>query len=197
MTNCEHRNKEIKRKPGGVKIKWLFVEQCLDCGYFKRVAAPENRDVPLFDYDLHRQWEKERQLRTHQRLLEWWRKYDEYLKSPEWLAKRRDVLKRCRNVCERCGQDEATHIHHKSYKHFGNEPLEDLLGVCEENVMLPFIANGSEQVVVSVQTCNLGRTNNGHCRRRNGYSWRRNGRKKSIDDCCPSRRSAPPKEHFR
>jgi len=132
MTNCEHKNKEIRKKLGDGKIKWLFFEQCLDCGYHRRVKALENRQVPRFDDELYRQWQTEKQLKCQQASMEWWRRYEEYRKSPEWHAKRQDVLKRCRNVCERCGQDEAVHIHHLSYKHFGNEPLEDLLGVCVE-----------------------------------------------------------------
>ncbi len=56
--------------------------------------------------------------------------YDTYLLSDEWKQRRTKVLARCRGTCEKCRKRRAVHVHHISYDHFGNEPLEDLLGLC-------------------------------------------------------------------
>ena len=45
--------------------------------------------------------------------------YQEFLDSPEWEAKREEVKARAFNVCERCGDSQATsyHCHHLTYEH--------------------------------------------------------------------------------
>jgi 5-methylcytosine-specific restriction endonuclease McrA len=55
--------------------------------------------------------------------------YNRYLQSPAWLAKRAKVLKRDNYTCQACLDEPATEVHHKSYIHFGNEPLFDLVSV--------------------------------------------------------------------
>lgn len=57
--------------------------------------------------------------------------YQTYLNSPKWKAKRLLVLRRAKHKCERCKKRQATQIHHKTYKRIFNEPLSDLLAVCE------------------------------------------------------------------
>ncbi|HEY6363176.1 MAG TPA: hypothetical protein VI585_00155 [Candidatus Binatia bacterium] len=56
--------------------------------------------------------------------------YKRYLASREWAQRKEAVRKRSGGFCERClwGDYEATH--HLTYANIGNEPLEDLLGVC-------------------------------------------------------------------
>lgn len=58
--------------------------------------------------------------------------YQAYLKSPEWKDRRERVMKRCGGICEGCGDNCAVHVHHQTYRHFGNEFLFELLGLCEE-----------------------------------------------------------------
>ena len=60
-------------------------------------------------------------------------KYNEYLKSEKWANKRQQVALREHWTCQKCGKVILTnfHIHHKSYKHFGDEPLDDLMFLCE------------------------------------------------------------------
>lgn len=60
--------------------------------------------------------------------------YDKYLASPEWAEKRKQKALESNFMCEICGRviPKGFHIHHKTYIHFGNEPLSDLQFLCEE-----------------------------------------------------------------
>jgi 5-methylcytosine-specific restriction endonuclease McrA len=58
-------------------------------------------------------------------------RYDAYMTSPEWEAKRRRVLGRVGYLCEGCGARRAVHVHHLTYAHFGDEFLWELVAVCE------------------------------------------------------------------
>ena len=57
--------------------------------------------------------------------------YSRYLKSEEWQNLRLKVLARAKHICEGCGEQPATHVHHLTYDRFGNEMLFDLVAVCE------------------------------------------------------------------
>ena len=56
-------------------------------------------------------------------------KYNEYLLSDAWQFKRLQIFERDGWVCVYC-QVRASHVHHKTYKNLGNEPLSDLENVC-------------------------------------------------------------------
>lgn len=58
-------------------------------------------------------------------------KYGRYLTSREWSEKKQEVLKRADGICERCHLHSASQIHHLTYARKYDEPLEDLLAVCE------------------------------------------------------------------
>jgi 5-methylcytosine-specific restriction endonuclease McrA len=58
--------------------------------------------------------------------------YREYLKSNEWQHRRRQVLLRDAYVCRICGSEEDLHVHHLTYDRKFNEPLYDLVTVCEK-----------------------------------------------------------------
>lgn len=60
----------------------------------------------------------------------WWATYDAYLKSPEWIELRRQVLDRAGGRCERCGQERATQVHHLTYRRVGAEWPQDLQAIC-------------------------------------------------------------------
>jgi predicted Ser/Thr protein kinase len=51
--------------------------------------------------------------------------------SREWGLKKRAVKERSSGMCERCGDNASSAIHHLSYEHLGHEPLEELLDVCK------------------------------------------------------------------
>jgi 5-methylcytosine-specific restriction endonuclease McrA len=63
---------------------------------------------------------------------DWWARYDAYLASPEWQARRRLVLKRANGMCEGCGLRPAAQVHHLTYQHVGAEFLWELRAVCLE-----------------------------------------------------------------
>jgi 5-methylcytosine-specific restriction endonuclease McrA len=89
-------------------------------------------------------WEREIAIREAEREQSnrlWWLAYDEYLRSPTWREKRRGVLLRCDGMCEGCGDQRATQVHHKSYPQdvmpgsdewIRLEKLFDLVALCDE-----------------------------------------------------------------
>lgn len=68
--------------------------------------------------------------------------YKEYLQSNQWQGIRKKVFERALNnaksgnrygVCERCGYEpkkNCLQVHHKTYLHLFNEPIEDLELLC-------------------------------------------------------------------
>lgn len=62
-------------------------------------------------------------------------KYFAYIQSPEWKAKRRQVLKRDGWACRKCWTTltyAKLEVHHLTYERLGNEDLRDLITLCEE-----------------------------------------------------------------
>jgi 5-methylcytosine-specific restriction endonuclease McrA len=57
-------------------------------------------------------------------------KYQTYLNSPRWKAKRFRVFIRAKFLCEKCKRKRATQVHHKTYARIFKEPLSDLVAVC-------------------------------------------------------------------
>ena len=57
-------------------------------------------------------------------------RYLQHLKSEEWRVRRQLVLRRARNLCEKCGKRRARQVHHLTYERLGDEKLEDLEAVC-------------------------------------------------------------------
>jgi hypothetical protein len=58
-------------------------------------------------------------------------KYQAYLCSREWGLKREAVIERSGGICERCKRNDGDAVHHKTYKRIYNEPLTDLIYLCE------------------------------------------------------------------
>lgn len=58
-------------------------------------------------------------------------KYQAYLCSREWAVKRRAVLERCGEVCERCHVNPVSAVHHLTYERKFAERIEDLAGWCQ------------------------------------------------------------------
>jgi hypothetical protein len=56
---------------------------------------------------------------------------DPYYSSDEWMKRRELVLKRDENICQSCLNRPATQVHHLTYSHFRNEPLFDLVAICQ------------------------------------------------------------------
>ena len=60
--------------------------------------------------------------------------YAQQLKSPEWKAKRLEILKRDDYKCTKCGETKKLHVHHLSYTRGCNAweyPNEQLITLCK------------------------------------------------------------------
>lgn len=58
------------------------------------------------------------------------RAYNRYLNSSRWQRKRAAKLASVGHRCEKCPSRKRLEVHHLSYAHFGDEPLEDLQVLC-------------------------------------------------------------------
>ncbi len=69
--------------------------------------------------------------------LSWRQNYENYLQSEQWWRKRGITILKAGNRCQRCGwlspryDGLGLEVHHKTYKHLGNEPWEDLEALCK------------------------------------------------------------------
>jgi len=55
----------------------------------------------------------------------------EYVKTPEWLARRNRALIQAGNRCQVCGKANLQlEVHHNSYERYGEDLLEDLVVLC-------------------------------------------------------------------
>ncbi len=59
------------------------------------------------------------------------RRYQAYMRSPEWRKLRKRILERDGYKCLLCGE-EATEVHHLNYDRFGHEQETDLIAVCHD-----------------------------------------------------------------
>ena len=65
--------------------------------------------------------------------LDWWVRYNAYLKSPEWKAQHDRVLARDDHKCTRCGSDKRLQAHHTSYETYnekGQALDEEIITLC-------------------------------------------------------------------
>jgi len=63
------------------------------------------------------------------------KKYKKELFSPEWIAKRKEIIKRDDFTCQKCGEKEELHVHHIEYLDNLNPqdyPNEYLITLCSE-----------------------------------------------------------------
>ena len=69
--------------------------------------------------------------------------YAAYMRSYEWICKRREVLSRDNNLCVGCSQP-AEQVRHLTYERLGRERLEDLASLCRECHEKVHFIGGSE-----------------------------------------------------
>ena len=60
-------------------------------------------------------------------------KYQAYLLSPEWKAKRELVFKKQGKRCRECETTKGLHVHHLTYERIFNERVSDLIVLCEKH----------------------------------------------------------------
>jgi 5-methylcytosine-specific restriction endonuclease McrA len=56
--------------------------------------------------------------------------YQEYIRSPEWRAKRAAAFAHYGRRCQRCGAERDLQIHHRTYARFRRETMGDLEVLC-------------------------------------------------------------------
>ena len=93
-------------------------EQIFD-GKGKRIEVRTSSETVLVS-DVIQKTENETEKIDHQ----------EYINSPKWKAKRQMVLERDNFRCRKCGTGKNLDVHHITYEHLGNEPLDDLVTLC-------------------------------------------------------------------
>lgn len=144
---CECDETEIRRRvqSNGVEI---YVIQCLTCGRQIKPISKKSPEVLAlgairpFDDAIGAHWDRrqrqladiERQRRQDEedaKNAEWWRRYNAYLKTPQWQEKRKLVFERAGGMCEGCRRKKATQVHHLTYDHVGNELLFELVAICD------------------------------------------------------------------
>lgn len=58
-----------------------------------------------------------------------YKEYQKYIRSKDWKDTRKEMLTIQPN-CYKCGE-QATDVHHISYKNLGKEKLDDLMSLCK------------------------------------------------------------------
>jgi hypothetical protein len=78
------------------RVRLVFQYQCRDCGRGHGIWArqPVSRTLPPWDETLPLADRVELEVPE---AAEWWPRYDEYLRSPQWASKRQRVLARERH----------------------------------------------------------------------------------------------------
>jgi len=57
--------------------------------------------------------------------------YTEYLRTPEWHYRRRQMIQAAERKCQNCGRySHLLNVHHSSYERLGNEDPDDLVVLC-------------------------------------------------------------------
>lgn len=57
-------------------------------------------------------------------------RYVQHLSSEKWKRLRVRIFNRCKGICEGCGINKATQVHHLTYDRMGDEMLFDLAAMC-------------------------------------------------------------------
>lgn len=155
---CAHE-RSFYRKRSDVAGRLYAVVQCVDCGHWggkgpggqaRSIAELRNKGCTdigaLKDFDAEafenaqallgqarRETQRlQRQAEKHDRLSgDEYQRYVAYLRTDDWGAIRRKVLKRAGGVCEGCGDAPPTQVHHLTYDHLFAEFLWELQAVCE------------------------------------------------------------------
>jgi 5-methylcytosine-specific restriction endonuclease McrA len=128
---------------GGVQRAALV---CAVCGKrkthgIKKADYPDFDSLPWYDDALRNRvqdytnnlsswiWEKRQEAFANQK-NDWFIQHSDYLRSPEWQAKRTAVFRRDGYICQGCLTNPAAQVHHITYAHWQHEPLFDLVSVC-------------------------------------------------------------------
>lgn len=141
--DCQHDLQLIVKKRN-VNDTVHYGLQCQHCGKWtpKKKAALSMVEIEgAIEYDEEiskRYWRQQmdslaeqREQEERQRKQEFFAKYSVYLRSEKWRNKRARVLERDNHLCQACLKRPATQVHHKTYEHVFDEPLFDLVSICD------------------------------------------------------------------
>lgn len=177
---CTHFTKFIKSN-GVVCVRI----QCKRCGANVKEVAKRDHDtnkLPMFDEQLRLSWWEKRQERhtelqqeqqreitrqAQEKNAEWWRKYNQYLRSQAWYDIRKRVLERDNNICQACLRNKASQVHHLSYELYeqlGRSAAFELVAICYQchKAIHPHLAEAQHEVVEKLHNPYLVGGTNGH-----------------------------------
>lgn len=142
---CEHKQSVLIKYE--VNNSYRVRNMCSAChilhGNFIKQAELNLTAIKTIDKTKYDQWLSEQsekyqkrfnyyyQISQERKKKEWFDKHNKYLTSMEWTEKRDEVLRRDEYLCQACLKRKATQVHHVSYRHWQNEPLYELISVCE------------------------------------------------------------------
>ena len=126
---------------------FFLYEQCLNCNgsinRTKPLSAKKNSDKIRGEFSIstYEFWLKERSQemkdislskKNYDYVNSAYYKYEQYLNSKEWKKLRKIIFERDKNKCCICKINEASDVHHLTYKNLFNEKMEDLISVCRD-----------------------------------------------------------------
>ncbi len=143
LHDCDHSATEYRDRTiagGGIQR----IRQCLNCGKSVGNAKKLDSQVAVSSWDniLVERAEQNRDSvreriyeaalkRTSSLEIEGYADYEEYLRSEKWKQKRTAVLNRDSGICQACLSSEADQVHHLTYDRIFDEPLFDLVAICQ------------------------------------------------------------------
>lgn len=139
--NCDHPDKHVVYRLDSLGRK-IFRWQCPYCLETLSQAikiAGNSEKIPM-EIPVDYASENSARMEIYRRLLDklskakntsWWNWYNEYLKSDQWREKHNLIMQRAGGMCEGCGKQKATQVHHLTYTHAGNELLWELVAICD------------------------------------------------------------------
>jgi 5-methylcytosine-specific restriction endonuclease McrA len=108
--------------------------QCNECGHVTSNPIQHDRvrglQIEAWDETIEHSRAQRRAAALNDERREWFANYDQYLRSPEWRARRALVMRRAGGTCEGCGTARANQVHHLTYAHVQREFLWELVAVC-------------------------------------------------------------------
>jgi hypothetical protein len=142
---CSHESSSIKRVKYSNEAEHIH-RLCLECGQFISQGMSKSTPVDNKVYDFEaqiREYKFDRDLKFHELVkkfadrqkltsADFKKEYLKYLASDEWKVIREKVLLRENHICEGCGVNKATEVHHLTYVRMKEELLFDLKAVCRD-----------------------------------------------------------------
>jgi hypothetical protein len=139
---CHHHKSESRLKYDSKGDRHLVL-QCVRCG--KRMSKNISiKEFPQAQLDAIPKWDEGLQRNFYSTVSSGWFEHeesqesanqtgeDDYYLSQRWKDRCAKVMARAKMICEGCGVNPATRVHHLTCRRYGDEMLFDLVAVCEE-----------------------------------------------------------------